>query len=62
MLPALYRHAIYTGTGHYFGSGFIDSGSVSSVLGWIPTGSRVLMTKIKKNVQLEKIDIFLIKY
>ncbi len=34
-----------------FGSGFIDSGF----------GSRVSMTKNKKNLQLEKIDIFSIK-
>jgi hypothetical protein len=28
-----------------FGSVIIESGSGSSILGWIPSGSRVLMTK-----------------
>ncbi len=40
----------------YLGSGFIESGSGPSILGWMPiqiqSGSRVLMTKNCKNLQL----------
>ncbi len=47
------------------GSAFIPSGSGSSILGWIPIririqyGSKLLMTKYRKKLQLKKNSIFL---
>ncbi len=41
-----------------FESGFIESGSGSSILGWIPIRIRVLMTKNWKNLQLKKNSTF----
>ncbi len=44
---------------HCFGSGLIDSGSGSSILGWIPTRIRIQgWPKNENNLQLKKIIIF----